>query len=119
MLTATCHCGAVRIEAPRRPRSLTECNCSICRRYGALWAYYDARQVRVIAAAGALGEYCWGDKSLKFQRCRDCGCVTHYLQIGASHDGKMAINARMFDPDIMGSVRIRHFDGAVTWRYLD
>ena len=23
MLTATCHCGAVRVEIPRRPRSLT------------------------------------------------------------------------------------------------
>lgn len=31
MLTATCHCGAVRVEVPRRPRSLTNCNCSTSR----------------------------------------------------------------------------------------
>ena len=37
MLTATCHCGAVRVDVPRRPRSLTNCNCSVCRRYGTLW----------------------------------------------------------------------------------
>ena len=40
MLTATCHCGAVRVDVPRKPRRLTSCNCSICRRYGTLWAYY-------------------------------------------------------------------------------
>ena len=34
MLVASCHCGAVKIQIPRRPRTLTDCNCSICRRYG-------------------------------------------------------------------------------------
>ena len=29
MLSATCHCGAVRIELPRRPAKLTNCNCSM------------------------------------------------------------------------------------------
>ena len=29
MLTGTCHCGAVTIELARRPRSLTQCTCSI------------------------------------------------------------------------------------------
>ena len=36
-------------QAPR----LTSCNCSICRRYGTLWAYYNFSEVRVIAARGA------------------------------------------------------------------
>ena len=27
MLTATCYCGAVRVEVPRKPRRLTDCNC--------------------------------------------------------------------------------------------
>ena len=39
MLIATCHCGAVRLQIPRKPRTLTDCNCSICRRYGTRWAY--------------------------------------------------------------------------------
>ena len=38
MLTATCHCGAVKIEVPRTARTLTARNCSLCVRYGALWA---------------------------------------------------------------------------------
>jgi hypothetical protein len=31
----------------------------------------------------------------------------------------MAVNIRSFDPDEIGDVRIRRFDGAVTWSYLD
>ncbi len=28
MLSATCHCGAVRVEIPRRLERLTHCTCS-------------------------------------------------------------------------------------------
>ena len=43
MITTTCHCGAVQIGIARAPEMLTNCNCSICRRYGTLWAYFNAR----------------------------------------------------------------------------
>ena len=36
MLTATCHCGAVRVEVPERPDTVADCRCSLCRRYGVL-----------------------------------------------------------------------------------
>lgn len=39
MLVATGHRGVICVEVPRKPRQLTNCNCSICRRYGTLWAY--------------------------------------------------------------------------------
>ena len=41
MLTGSCHCGTVKIQVPRKPRSLTSCNCSICRRHGGIFGYYD------------------------------------------------------------------------------
>ena len=119
MLAATCHCGAVRVEVPRRPRSLTDCNCSICRRYGTLWAYYKRSEVRVTASPRATSEYSWGDKSLRFVRCGTCGCITHWELIDPTEADRMGVNARNFEPGALGSVRIRHLDGASTWRYLD
>ncbi len=119
MLTATCHCGAVRVEVPDRPASLTDCNCSICRRYGTLWAYYEAAAVRVIAGAGATAEYAWGDRRLRFVRCAHCGCVTHWEAIERAAGGRMGVNARNFEPGALGEVRIRRLDGAATWEYLD
>ena len=119
MLAATCHCGAVRVEVPRKPRSLTNCNCSICRRYGALWAYYKAGNVVIIAAPGATTEYVWGDKTIRFVRCRTCGCVTHWKRVHSQSDSKLGVNARNFEPGAVASVRIRRLDGASTWKYLD
>jgi hypothetical protein len=29
----TCHCGAIRLHVRQLPRTVTSCNCSICRRY--------------------------------------------------------------------------------------
>lgn len=115
MLTATCHCGAVRVEIPRRPRSLTNCNCSICRRYGTLWAYYKGSQVRV---TGATVAYSWGDRQLRFVRCRACGCVTHWEPIQPTSFSRVGINARNFEPSSIGPVRIRLLDCATTWKYL-
>jgi len=48
MIRASCHCGAVRLEIDAPPSEVTECNCSICRRYGVLWAYYTPEQVRLL-----------------------------------------------------------------------
>ena len=47
-VSASCHCGSVRLEVDTPPSEVTECNCSICRRYGVLWAYYPPYQVRML-----------------------------------------------------------------------
>lgn len=115
MLSATCHCSAVRVEIPRRPRSLTNCNCSLSRRYGTLWAYYPATQVRV---TGATSDYAWGDRRLRFVRCGSCGCITHWEHIVPTASARVGVNARNFDPAVLGPVRIRLLDGADSWKYL-
>ena len=119
MLTATCHCGAVRLDVPRKPRRLTSCNCSICRRYGTLWAYYTFHDVTVRADPGAVASYSWGDKGLKFVWCTTCGCVTHWEPVQVREDSRMGVNARNLEPDTIATVRVRRLDGASTWKFLD
>ena len=119
MLAGTCHCGAVRIEVPRRPRTLTNCNCSICRRYGTLWAYYKASDVHVICKRGATESYSWGRKALRFFRCSNCGCVMNWERVRPRKVTYMGVNARNLDPNAIAGVRIRLLDGADTWNYLD
>lgn len=119
MIVATCHCGAVSIEVARTPRVLTDCNCSICRRYGTLWAYYRAASIRVVCAADALAIYSWNGKRLEFFHCRTCGCVTHHERTHKRPDSTVGVNARNFDPAIVAAARTRRLDGASTWKYLD
>jgi hypothetical protein len=118
MLTGSCHCGAVQIEIARRPRRLTSCNCSICRRYATLWAYYDRSQVRIAARRGAAKGYSWGGKRLRFVRCATCGCITHWEPVNKKRS-RIGVNLRNFDPAEIAAIRVRRLDGASTWKFLD
>lgn len=119
MLTAACHCGAVRIEILRKPRVLRQCTCSICRRYAALWAYCTPRTARVHSARGATTAYVWNDGVIEFHHCNTCGCLTHYEGTRKSDDDRIAVNMRMASAGDIAGIRVRTFDGADTWRYLD
>ena len=112
MLTGACHCGAVRVTVPRKPRTVTDCNCSICRRYGALWAYYTAATVTIDAKPKELAAYVWGRKALKFVRCATCGCLVCWQRVKPDPDRKMGVNARNFDLAVLSSLRVAPFDGA-------
>ena len=101
MLTATCHCGAVRVHVPRRPRSLTNCNCSMCRRYGVLWAYYKDAEVQMDAGPGDTDDYVWGRRSQKFVRCAHCGCVMQWRKFSLGPGTYTGVNARNFDPALL------------------
>ena len=112
MIEATCHCGAVRMEIARPPEEITDCNCSICRRLGVLWAYYPPGDVNFAEGARATGAYSWGDWTIAFHHCRTCGCPTHWIGLGERKSDRMGVNARLIDPEILKDVRIRKLDGA-------
>jgi hypothetical protein len=119
MIAASCHCGAVRIEVADRPRELTSCNCSLCRRLGALWAYCPPDRVRFTAGAGKTVPYVQGDRTLEMHHCPTCGCLTHWESTDKTAAGRMAVNARLMAPADIEGVPVRRFDGASTWTYLD
>jgi len=111
MIETACHCGSVRLTVPEAPAVVTDCNCSICRRYGVLWAYYSPKHVRIAAGGGSTQVYMWNDRSIRFHRCQNCGCVTHWAPVDESVD-RMGVNARLMPPDVLARASVRHFDGA-------
>ena len=60
----------------------------------------------------------WGGKSLKFVRCKTCGCIMRWepTRPGGTRTG---VNMRNFEPGVIEGVRVRRLDGATTWRFLD
>lgn len=116
MVTASCHCGKITLELETAPEQVTSCNCSICRRLGTLCAYYRPAQVRV---SGETATYLWGDKSMTFHRCPTCGCHTHWTAVPEGDGDRMGVNARMLEPEVLAKAKLRRFDGADTWKYLD
>lgn len=113
MLEGSCLCGRVRWRFEATPEGATACNCTACRRYGALWIYgHDGVDVHV---EGVSADYVRGERSpLAFHFCGRCGCVTHWR--GRRLDGagrrRLAVNLRLAtDPEAVAAIPIDHFDG--------
>ncbi len=119
MHEGSCHCGAVRFEYPGEPEWLLSCNCSICRRLSTLWAYAPVKDMLIEKAENATLAYCWGDRMLELHTCRTCGCTTHWIGTDGDESSKMAVNFRLCDPAEISHYRIRRFDGADSWEFLD
>lgn len=119
MIQGRCHCGAVSFEYDLSPSHLTDCNCSLCRRYATLWAYGTTDTVTFIGAPDNTLAYSWGDKNIAFHSCKTCGCATHWASLGPDEPRKVAVNMRLADPDAIKDIRVRRFDGADSWEFLD
>lgn len=115
MLEGSCHCGKVRWRFESTPEGATACNCTLCRRYGALWAY--GHEGEGIHVSGATRAYVWGHRSIGFHFCPDCGCVAYWHAVDPGQGGRrrIAVNLRLADPDAVAAIPIDHFDGLVAF----
>ncbi|MFP6837922.1 MAG: hypothetical protein VB948_17635 [Pseudomonadales bacterium] len=113
MIRAACHCTDVRLEIERSPDWVNDCNCTLCRRYGPLWAYYEPGEVKLVQGVGATDDYRWDDKMLAFHRCKTCGCIAHFKSL-ADAPFICAVNGRMMPTLDPASVRIQHKDNGHT-----
>ena len=124
MIRAACHCGSVRLTLEPAPRWVLDCNCSICRRYGALWAYTqnpgDGKPVlraSIVQGADALEGYVWGDRWSAVWRCKACGCVMCGGMSLDRPENLRTVNARMFVDFDPAGVTIQRIDNAHTGRF--
>jgi len=107
-----CHCGNIEFTVKQLPEYLGDCNCSICRRYNALWGYYPPELVSISIQGEGSDSYLWGDKEVDFQRCKNCGCITHYTTTELCPEIICAINFRMAAPELYKEVPVKKIDGA-------
>ena len=110
MIEGSCHCGAVRWSFDGIPDGATACSCTVCRRYGVLWAYdYEDERIKV---SGPTKTYVRG-RVISFHFCPNCGCVAYWRALAPGDDGRrrIAVNVRLAEPDAVAALPIDHFDG--------
>lgn len=77
---ASCHCGAVELELelPDGLIDLRRCDCSLCRRRGAIAASIPLSGIRVVRGHDVLKLYQFNTRIAKHYFCSNCGIYTHH-----------------------------------------
>ena len=111
-IKAACHCGAVRFEISEAPAWVLDCNCTLCRRYGALWSYYHDDQSKLLTkpSPDSTFTYLWGDKEIATHHCKICGCTTHLEAVTTPQPVIFGVNARMMVGLDPAKVKLKQID---------
>ncbi|MEM7429098.1 MAG: GFA family protein [Pseudomonadota bacterium] len=107
-----CHCGAIsfRFSAPAITDAML-CNCSICRRKGALLSTFlvPGEELTVDVRDNALATYQFGTMVAKHQFCRVCG-VSPFVSTRLN-PGQYRINLGCVEGLDLSGLEVIDFDG--------
>lgn len=121
MLIGSCHCGKASWTLTGDPGSITACNCTLCRRYGTLWAYdYEGARISISGPTASYTRAAEKEPSLEILFCPTCACVLSWRGLHLQKDGRrrMAVNLRLAPPDLVYDLPIDRFDGLDTFEDL-
>lgn len=93
----TCHCGAAELQVtlPDGLASARRCDCSFCRRRGAIVVSASLDQLVIVRGAQNLTLYQWGTGTAKHWFCKTCGIYTHHQR--RSNPLQYGINTGILD----------------------
>jgi hypothetical protein len=106
-LRLTCHCGAVELSVRLSNGLATarRCDCSFCRRRGAIAVSAPLDGITVLKGADNLSLYQWGTGAAKHWFCKTCGIYTHHQR--RSNPNEYGVNAACLEgvnPRDLGAV---------------
>lgn len=110
---SSCHCGAVELEL-ELPNGIVDprrCNCSICRRKGAIVGSVPLSGIKIVRGEEKLVLYQFDTKEADHYFCKVCGIYTHHRR--RSNPNQYGINLGCLegvDPNLIEEVKI--YDGA-------
>ena len=117
----SCHCGRVRFEVDADIDHVRMCDCSICRRRGALNHRVPKGALRLLTPWSELTTYQWGTRTACDYFCPTCGILPFRRPSDPSpqesadgvapFDG-WAVNVRCLDGIDLDSVPIRRVYGS-------
>jgi hypothetical protein len=106
----SCHCGRVRFEVDARPTRLSQCNCSLCTKKGALYVpTVEIDALRIVAGENELTAYQFNTKTATHYFCKHCGI--HAFHRPRTDPKRWSANARCLTDIDIESLPITQFDG--------
>lgn len=108
----SCQCGRVAREADADLDGAISCNCSRCRRLGAVLVFAPRDRFVLLAGEGDLTEHRFNTRRIRHLFCRQCGIEG--FAFGEMPDGSamVALNVNCLDGVDARRLPTRAFDGA-------
>lgn len=107
-----CQCGAVRYEVDVDISRTVTCNCSRCRKLGAILAFTPATAFRLLSGEGAMTDYQFNIKAIHHLFCATCGIQSFARGKGPDGTEMVAVNVRCLDEVDIGALQPVAHDGA-------
>jgi hypothetical protein len=115
MLKLSCLCGRVRLEIPKRPDFINECNCTLCSKSGARWAYFHPSKVGIEGATKGYSREDKEDPAAEIHFCANCGSTTHFILTASAvskfGNVQMGVNMRLAGEKDLAGIELRYPDG--------
>ncbi|MCS0502391.1 GFA family protein [Ancylobacter mangrovi] len=114
-MTFSCLCGRVRVDIPAPPAFINACNCTLCSKSGARWAYFSPSEVGVEGVTNGYSREDKEDPAAEIHFCPTCGSTTHFVLTASAvsrfGNSQMGVNMRLVDEKDLAGTELRYPDG--------
>jgi hypothetical protein len=115
MVKLSCLCGQIHIAIEKQPDYIHECNCTLCSKSGARWAYYHPSEVSVEGATKTYSRQDKDDPAAEIHFCPTCGATTHFTltpgAVAKFGNSMMGVNMWLADEKHLAGIELRYPDG--------
>jgi hypothetical protein len=109
--TGSCHCGKVAFEVEGEIQALTECNCSICSRKGALMWFVARDSLKLLTPDENASTYRFNKHLIRHRFCAACGIHPYGEGVDPKGNRMAAVNARCLEGVDLACIPVQQFDG--------
>ncbi|MES2257197.1 MAG: GFA family protein [Pseudomonadota bacterium] len=107
----SCHCGNVKFEVEGEIKGALSCNCSMCKRKGALLAFFPRTSMTLLTPEDAIGTYTFNKHIIKHRFCKTCGIHVFGEAVDPKGNPTAAINLNCLEDFDTGALPVQHYDG--------
>lgn len=108
--SGSCHCGAVRFEVDMSLDHVRSCDCSICRKRGALIHRVEENDLRILSPLAEMSLYQWHTRTARDYFCPTCGILPFRRPRTAPE--MWAVNVRCLDDVDLNAIPVDQVHGS-------
>lgn len=108
----SCHCGGIAFILEGEVQEVIDCNCSMCRRKGALLAAFPRAALTLTTPEASMATYRFNRHLIDHRFCPVCGIAPFSEGKGRDGSAMTMVNVRCLDGVDLSTLKVMPFDGA-------